>query len=165
MTESETKLGWYNQIWVDIKKMQRKSKELDTTERLNWTDKENEQLQVLLQSRLLLATQLQVHTHYNGQDLFWEVDYVEQMLVFELDILVEHDVSSASKCDCKVDFGANFSLNAKRKKCLKKKEISSLWLLKNAALKRTVASSAKIFAKSFARLSTIVILNIKYINL
>ena len=105
--------------------MQRKSKESDTTEwlkwtELNWTDKENEQLQILLQSRLLLATQLQVHTHYNGQDLFWEVDYVEQMLAFELDILVEHDVSSASKCDCKVDFGTNFSLNAKRKNMFKK---------------------------------------------
>ena len=42
------------------------------------------------------------------------------MLAFELHIFVEHDVSSASKCDYKVDLGANFSLNAKRKKMLKK---------------------------------------------
>ena len=91
---------------------------------LGWY-KENEQLQTFLQSRLFLATLLQVHTHYNGQDLFWEVDDVEQMLAFELDILVKHAVTSASTCDCKVDLGANFSLNAKKKKkkkCWKRKK-------------------------------------------
>lgn len=39
-----------------------------------------------------------MNTQYNGQGLFWEVDYVKQTVAFERDILVEHAVSSAGEC-------------------------------------------------------------------
>lgn len=59
-----------------------------------------------------------MNTQYNGQGLFWEVDYVKQTVAFERDILVEHAVSSAGECGWKVDFWANFSLTVKRKKIM-----------------------------------------------
>lgn len=61
-----------------------------------------------------------MNTHYNGQDLLWEVDYIEHTLALEHNVLVGYLLQ------CPLNFLANFSLLKEERRYVKRNDFLSM---------------------------------------